>query len=351
MNDGEQFDLSARLAQLMLVVLIGCFLFLTLYGIKELSIPITVAFLVTLMLNPFVDFLEGTGLPRIAATLIVFSVFVAALYAGVSILVPLIQDQVKSIADEWPEIHKRGNAFLAQGSALLTAKLPSFVKIEKIRIDQLLTMGAAEVKAVVESLKSHLGQVVTHLIITPIITIIFLLQGDDIFRALIRIVPNRYFEMSLLIVHRVKQQITGYIRGLAIQLLINVAIFAVGFKLIGLNYGFTMGVIAGSLNFIPYIGPVIGIIPALAIGVMQGSEVTLLVLVVFSLAHLFDNVFTQPVILARSAELHPLLAILGLITCQQLFGVVGMIIAIPLVGILLVTIEVMHHSLRSFRII
>lgn len=351
MNDSGQLDLSARLAQLLLLALIACFLFLTFFGIKELSIPITVAFLITLLLNPFVDFLEGMGTPRIAATLFVFSVFILLVYLIVSVLVPLVQDQVKSIADDWPEIQKRSNVFLAQGANALAQKLPSFVKIEKLRMDQLLAMGAVEAKAFVDALKSHLGTVVTHMIITPIITIIFLLQGDDIFRALIRIVPNRYFEMSLLIVHRVKQQITGYIRGLAIQLLINVAIFAIGFKMIGLNYGFTMGVIAGSLNFIPYIGPVIGIIPALAIGVMQGSEMTLLVLVVFAAAHLFDNVFTQPVILARSAELHPLLAILGLITCQQLFGVVGMIIAIPLVGILLVTIEVMHHSLKAFRII
>lgn len=347
----ERLDWSARLAQFTLFALVIAFLFLTLYGVKELSIPITVAFLVTLMLNPFVDFLESAGVPRLAATMIVFALFVGALYAAVSILVPLVQDQVKSIAAEWPEINKRSNAFLAQGSQILSQKLPSFIKIERIKVDQLLDMGAAEVKAVAESLKSHLHVVLTHLIITPIITIIFLLQGDDIYRAIIRMIPNRYFEMTLLIVYRVKHQITGYIRGLAIQLLINVVIFAVGFKLIGLNYGFTMGVIAGSLNFIPYVGPVIGIIPALAIGVMQGSEITLLVLVVFALAHLFDNVFTQPVILARSAELHPLLAILGLITCQQLFGVVGMIIAIPLVGILLVTIEVMHHSLKAFRII
>lgn len=80
---------------------------------------------------------------------------------------------------------------------------------------------------------------------------------------MIRMVPNRYFEMTLSVAYKVKSQITGYLRGLAVQLLINVGLFSVGFMLIGLNYGFTLGVVAGSLNFIPYIGPVIGILPAL----------------------------------------------------------------------------------------
>lgn len=146
-----------------------------------------------------------------------------------------------------------------------------------------------------------------------------------------------------------RPQITGYIRSLAIQLLINVAI-SVGFKLIGLNYGLRNRRAVRLIELHSIHWPCRSIIPALAIGVMQGSEVTLLVLVVFSLAHLFNNISRSLSFYARSAELHPLLEILGLITCQQL-GVVGIIHAIPLVGILLVTIEVMHHSLKSFRII
>ena len=347
----DSLDLSARIVQLLFFAITIFFLFITLYGAKEVSVPIAIAFLITLMLNPFVDLLEGAGLPRILATVIVFLLFVLSLYFTVYNIVPLIQDQVRDIVSRWPDIQKKANVFFTDTNAMLAEKLPRFIRIERLRMDTITGFIEEWSKQQGQTMKENLGSIVTNLIITPIITFIFLLQGEEIYLRIIRIVPNRYFEMSLLVAHRVKKQITGYLRGLAVQLLINVSIFSVGFMWIGLDYGFTMGVVAGSLNFIPYAGPVIGIIPALIIALQQGGNVVMLVLVVFACAHLFDNVFTQPVILARSAELHPLIAILALITCERLFGVVGMIIAIPLAGILLVTIEVMYNSLKSFRII
>ncbi len=350
-NEPDSLDLSARIVQMLFIGLTVSFLFITLYGAKEVSVPIAIAFLITLLLNPFVDFVEGFGAPRILATVIVFLLFIASLYFLIYNIVPLVQDQIQAIVSRWPDIQKKANAFLYQTNIALADNLPRFIKVERLRMDMITAWIEDWSRRQGQDIKENVGAIVTNLIITPIITFIFLLQGEEIYQRIIRLVPNRYFEMSLLVVHRVKLQITGYLRGLAVQLLINVGIFSIGFMWIGLDYGFTMGVIAGSLNFIPYAGPVIGIIPALFIGIQQGSNIVMLVLVVFACAHLFDNVFTQPVILARSAELHPLIAILALITCERLFGVVGMIIAIPLAGILLVTIEVMYNSLRSFRII
>lgn len=350
-QEKSSLDLSARIVQVIFFGLTAAFLLLTLYGIKELSIPIVIAFLLTLLLNPLVDFLEGLDCPRLLATFIVFLLFILFLYTILSWVVPLIQTQIQEIVQAWPDIQKKSNALFARFNEMTKASLPSFIKMERLRMDTLTTMVETSAKNQTQGIKDNLGVIVSNLIITPIITFIFLLQGEEIYQRIIRMVPNRYFEMTLSVAYKVKSQITGYLRGLAVQLLINVALFSVGFMIIGLNYGFTLGVVAGSLNFIPYIGPVIGILPALAIGIQQGGNTTILVILVFGIAHLFDNVFTQPVILARSAELHPLIAILALITCERLFGVVGMIIAIPLAGILLVTIEVMYNSLKSFRII
>ncbi|MBL8018951.1 MAG: AI-2E family transporter [Leptospirales bacterium] len=350
-QEKSSLDLSARIVQVIFFGLTAAFLLLTLYGIKELSIPIAISFLLTLLLNPLVDFLEGLDCPRLLATFIVFILFILFMYTILSWVVPLIQMQVQEIVQAWPDIQKKSNALFTRFNEMTKASLPSFIKMERLRMDTLTTMMETSAKNQAQGIKDNLGVIVSNLIITPIITFIFLLQGEEIYQRIIRMVPNRYFEMTLSVAYKVKSQITGYLRGLAVQLLINVALFSVGFMIIGLNYGFTLGVVAGSLNFIPYIGPVIGILPALAIAIQQGGNTTLFVLLVFGIAHLFDNVFTQPVILARSAELHPLIAILALITCERLFGVVGMIIAIPLAGILLVTIEVMYNSLKSFRII
>ena len=197
-----------------------------------------------------------------------------------------------------------------------------------------------------------LGSALTYLMITPIIAFLFLLQGDDIYKRILGMVPNRYFEMVLLVSHKMKSQITSYLRGLLVQWYILVFILSLGYYLIGLEYGPVIGLIAATVNIIPYLGPVLGLLPAVAVSLLDPTGALLLpVLLVFAVSQVVDNVFTQPVVLAGSMHLHPLIAILSLITAQELMGVVGLIVAIPLAGIVMGMIQTIYKYLKAFHII
>ena len=199
---------------------------------------------------------------------------------------------------------------------------------------------------------SFLGNIVTYLLVTPIITIVFLWQGHEIFHRLMYMIPNRYFEMTILLVNNIYSNIIAHIRGLSIQFAILATVFSAGFYLIGLPYWPVIGILAAVANIIPYLGPALGAALAAGVALLQpGGDLIVPALAVVGVAQLVDNALIQPVILARSVELHPLIALMAVITMQQYLGVIGMVIAIPLASIVMVSIEIMYRQLKAFGII
>ena len=217
-------------------------------------------------------------------------------------------------------------------------------------ITRITTSVEASLRKIPSYLLEAIPDIITALLITPIMTFILLLQGTAIYNNLMRMVPNRYFEMTLLLVDKVRAQIVSYLKGLMIQWSILSVILCVGLYFLDLPFAILIGLLAASLNIVPYLGPLIGF----GLGMLMASISTvpvLGVLAVFLVAQAVDNFFTQPVVLSRSVQIHPLISVLALIAASQLLGPAGLIIAIPTAGIFLVSIRVMYKNLKAFRVI
>jgi predicted PurR-regulated permease PerM len=115
-----------------------------------------------------------------------------------------------------------------------------------------------------------------------------------------------------------------------------------------------VGTIAGVSNIIPYLGPLIGILAGTIAAVLQYSTLgwwTILpVIFVFLTVQLLDNVFVQPVVVARSVNLHPLIVIFVVMVGSQMFGAVGMLLAVPLTAVLKVSVRTVYESLRNYSL-
>lgn len=194
----------------------------------------------------------------------------------------------------------------------------------------------------------------TLLVIVPIVGLFFLGQGRAIKRAFIEMVPNPYFEMVLNLIHRIDVQLGGYIRGLVLSVILISLLSITGLKLIGLNDYVVVGTIAGVANVIPYLGPIIGIVTGVVAAVMQYSSldpgVWLPVVGVFACVQIFDNVFVAPVVVARSVNLHPLVVIFVVLVGNQLFGAVGMLMAVPVSAVVKVSVQTLYEGLRSYTV-
>lgn len=347
----ESTEISTHIVRFLFLALVAGFAAVILYGFQALSIPIGISLLLAFALSPAVDFVEALGVSRVIAVSVVLILAGLITYMIFSFLIPPAVDQARTFYSQLEVLGEKIPVMINQWKSDYGQFIPEDYLNRELNLEWLSGLVLKPVKDISVNIISVLPDVVTYLLITPILLFIFLLQGSEIFKNVIALVPNRYFELALLIVHRIRNQLSNYLKGIGIQVLILGVILMTGYSISGLPYGVVLGAFGALVNIIPYVGPVIGLIPAITIGLIAGGPVPLFVLLVFGIAQLVDNAFTQPVVLARSVSVHPVIAILALITFQNLLGVVGMIIAIPAAGILVMTIETLYKSLKAFRVI
>jgi predicted PurR-regulated permease PerM len=192
----------------------------------------------------------------------------------------------------------------------------------------------------------------TFVVIVPFVAFFFLKEGRHLTRKLIELVPNAYFELCLNLLHQINGQIGGYIRGQILATTV-VSILAVsGLSIIGVDHPFPLGLLAGLANMIPFLGPLIGIITASAVALATGGGLGLVgeVVIVFLIIQMIDNVIIQPTVVAKSVEMHPLVILFVVMVGSQLMGIVGMLIAVPLTGILKVSGQTVYDGVRGYRL-
>lgn len=188
-------------------------------------------------------------------------------------------------------------------------------------------------------------------LVIPFVMFFVLKDGKSIRRSMLRLVPNRYFEVTLAIIEKVETNLGRYFRGLLIQCVSIATVATILLSIVGLQYAVAVGIFTGLANTIPYFGPLMGFLAGTLVGIAQTGDFSLVlgVLVAMALTQVADNVFFQPIIFSRAAKAHPLIILLVVLVGAQLGGIVGMLVAIPLMTVIRVTVEQVLWSLRNYR--
>lgn len=190
-------------------------------------------------------------------------------------------------------------------------------------------------------------------IVVPFVAFFFLKDGMSIRHNLLRLVPNRYFEPSLMLIEKIETIIGKYFRALVAQIAAVATVASLLLYIIGLEYAVAVGIFTGLANTIPYFGPFMGFLAGTLMGIVQTGDFSLVLGVVGAmlLTQIADNVIFQPYIFSRAAQTHPLLILFAVLIGAQLAGIVGMLVAIPVLTIFRVSIEQLMWSLRNYRIL
>jgi len=156
-----------------------------------------------------------------------------------------------------------------------------------------------------------------------------------------------------MITHKINEQITGYLKGLILQSTIIAIIGSIGFYVVDLKFFVVFGIFLGFANIIPYLGPVVGMIPPAIFALISGGSLESVypVAAVVLTCQLVDNILVQPTVIAKSASLHPILVLIGITVGGNLLGIWGMLLAIPILSVLKVTLGVMYRSLREYGVL
>jgi predicted PurR-regulated permease PerM len=327
-----------------------------LFSFKFIFIVLFASVVLALLLEPLVNYCETRGMNRIAVICAIYLVFAAIIVLLFSLLIPLLIQEIKIFAANVPEY---GRQLQDQAATLQNAihrrfpsiAIPDYYSFVKVRLLSFLQTVMNSVPAVATGLFS----IITLSLLVPFITFFLLADGHLISRTMLRIVPNRYFEMCVLLIHKVVMSLKLYVRG---QLLDSCSIMittTIGYGIIGLPYFVVIGILSGLANFIPYFGSIISLGAALFVLMITPGALTgwslLSVGIVFACIQIIDGTLVYPNVVGRTVHLHPLVVILGVTAGGNMGGVVGMLVAIPLISICKVTLEVLYSYLKSYSIL
>ena len=345
-------DLLNKKNTRILLLLIGVVLFFY-FALLLINVLVLIAISVLLgfIFAPFVRLLEGKGFTRTISTLIVFTVFGFLLYLGLSFVIPKLfyqMDQVIAILKDFSL-----NEELSVLEKKILSVFPLFHKGElSQKVEGIISTSFNDAINHITQYVSGIVSIAAFLIIVPFITFYLLKDSATIQKGLIHIVPNKYFEMSYWILKRVSLQLGRFVRGWIFDATFVGIAIGFGFYFIGLPNALPLGVIAGIGHLIPYFGPVIGGIPAIVLSIMQTGDLSQvpLIMTIVALTYTLDNGFVQPYVFSKSVGMHPIVIILIIIIGSELFGLIGMLLAVPTATVIKTAATEIYFAYKNYSI-
>lgn len=301
---------------------------------RQLFLPFILAIILVYLLNPVVGRMEKRGSPRVAAILI--------LYLGVIIVVtglfmygvPRMVNQLETLVESIPVYTDQVEGMVQniQQSFDNSTIPPGVHQIvdERIRWAELRLMGM--VRQVMDLLLALLGNLF-NFALAPVLAFYMMKDLEHLKKWAISQVPGEWTTDVLYLAKQIDHVFASFIRGHLTVVLIVGVLTSIAFMLIGLQFATMLGIIAGLAELIPYFGPLIGAIPAVAMALLQSKWLAVkVVIAVFVIQQLEGNIIS-PKILGHSVGLHPLAIIIALLAGGHLFGIAGMLLAVPLAAI------------------
>ena len=323
--------------------------------------PILTPFVASLMLawlgDPLVDRLEAAGRSRNTAVLLVFALMIVLITLALLILVPMLQSQVTTLVGALPAMQQ----WLLEGAIPALEKRLGFTAAEWMDPQRIIDWVRSHWQAAggaAATVFGYLGRssfavvtFVVNLLLTPIVTYYFLRDWDRMVERVAALIPRDHIGTVSKLASESNEVLGAFMRGQFVVMLALGAIYASGMALIGLNLGLLIGMVAGLISFIPYLGATTGVILAVLAALVQaqGVDIKLLagVAVVFTVGQLLESYVLTPRIVGDKIGLHPVAVIFAVMAGGQLFGFLGMLLALPVAAVANVLLRYAQERYRS----
>lgn len=358
-------SLSKRILKLLYVVMIVAIVFLASVLFKDWGVftfiktllsvisPLFIGFIIAWLFNPAVKKLEKKKIPRIAGSLIVYAIFLIFLVVFIKILVPTIYIQLNELVGNLPEIFNEVKLATNKlfeslndmnGIDLTSVKVNLFTTLENW-FTNFTTSLPEFILTVVTSFFSKLMTIAFGLIIG----LYMLFDFDSISKHLISLLPKKHRKDADVLITDISTEVRKCVNGtLTVASMVFVG-DSIGFAIIGLQAPLLFGLFCGITDLIPYVGPYIGGIAAVIIGFSQSTFTGVMAIIICCIVQCLENFVLQPLIMSKTMKLHPVTIIIGLLIFEHFFGIVGMILATPIIALLKVIYYFTIDKLNLFN--
>ena len=321
---------------------------------RNLLFPFLLAVILTYILNPVADYFESWGIKRGAVVGVLFFSFILILALVLYFSMPSFLSELETLRTSAPKYFLNIKNSLQQIFLQLEEQFSFFPKgyLSNLLNEKYNSMSITLVSCLPGMVFKFINLIALFLLV--LFTTFFLLKdGRQMRKTLISIVPNKYFELTLSVLHESNLGVGNYVRGQLTDCAIIGTLSIIGLFLIGFKYSLLIGILVGVMNMIPYLGPLTGMIVGFLLAVIDNHSIPmgLKVLLVLSIVKLIDDVLVNPIVVGKSVELHPLIIIICITIGGELLGIWGMLLIVPLFCALKATFEVLYEGIikSSYR--
>ena len=325
-------------------LLIATLFFYIIYLIRVAIIPLILAIAIAYLLTPIVILLQKK-MRRVFAVTITYIIFTGIIFTIFFFIIPIIIDQFRTFMDRFPaymeNLTKIINDFLQNsvliksaenliGKEIIPRDASSITKylISRINLEEIDIFRRATTVGML------VFNTVLYLIVGPLLGIYILNYTDKIKTTFIKIIPKRFKNQTTIILERINKVAGRYVRGQILVSIIVGILCTIVLLVLKVDFAILLGSIAGLLNMIPLLGPIIGAIPAALTALFISPLKALLVILLFIAVQQIDNYIISPNIMKYQVGVHPGIIIFSLMAGGALFGIWGLLIAVPAVAIL-----------------
>ena len=311
-------------------------LFALLSLLRDILFPFVLGAAAAYLLDPLADRLQRVGLSRLMATIVISIAAALALFAIILGLVPLLIGQLASLAAGLPALFQQLRDVASQFAETWSSGFGENIDLGvEDAVKQVALKAPGWLQGLLVSVWSG-GLAFVNLIalflVTPVVAFYLLIDWDRMIARLDEWLPRKHAPTIRLLAREIDTVVSGFVRGQGTVLLLLSVFYAVGLSLIGLNFALLIAMVSGLISFVPYVGAIFGLAVGGTVAVLQfwpdwGPIVG--VFSVFLVGQTIEGNVLSPIIVGDRVKLHPVWLILSLFVFGYLFGLVGLLLAVP----------------------
>ena len=331
MPDNNHMHVEINTGSILRFILIILF-FVFLYILKDVLIIFLFALIIASAISPFANWLDEKGFPRLFGVLLLFLVILALVVAVLSLIIPYISQDISQLVTTLPQFVAKVSTSLEKVQQGSPQYLDFISEIQNILqgFSDYLQQSSQSIIGLIVSVFGGVMSAIAILIISFYLSV----TKKGIENFLGSIVPERYEDYAIGLWKRAELKVGLWLQGqLLIGLVMGLVVY-VGLSLMGIKFALILGFLAATLEIVPMVGPVLASIPAIFFAFIQSPALGLGVIAFYVVVQQLENHILVPVVLGKTVGLNPVVVIIALLVGQQLAGIPGMILSVPVATII-----------------
>lgn len=315
--------------------------------------PLFIGLLIAWLLEPGIRYFTKNKVSRKLATVVVYLIFIFLLILIIALIVPEFISQVNELIIKVPDFLKSVNTFINDAFKNTGDVDLSGIKrnlIETIN-NYVNNFASRNLTGIVEKLGSSI-KVISNFLLGLLIAFYLSLDFSKVSKYITIVVPNRFHEDLLKIKKPLNEMLRNYVNGTLLSCLFVMILSLIGFLISGVSSSLLFAIFCAITNLIPYFGPYIGGIPVVAVGFAMNPYVGLGCLITVLIVQILEGNILNPLIVGKAVSLHPITLMLSLLVFEYFFGILGMVIAVPIVAtlkIIYLFFEDKYHFINKMK--